>query len=669
MDHADELWTIREDEGEIITYRDSLGNEVIERMAPMPPRSLNSEKYDGSAIVRSSLVLDRFTGTEKRRPRNSDGLGSAYVDPDVGFANTSVPLDVNESNRRRLESIVQSNRTGVQATSANEQMTSRSDLYDGYNVKRHILRPRYRKPTNRENMEAVVFGPSNGMNDVDVGAVRSRSEHTRKVGSVDGRKFSSSVPDGVGARRTDAPNVRTANRDSLDTLARAYGAHVDTYAPVTNVHASAEHISHSSSRVRRDIALPSELIRGRAQMESERGGVGAGMFGRANVMFSNTSNRVFERSMPTMTTTKGESMRMIPNYALGRSDAAEIPFSHPDRRRRTDTNASSFGTFVAPRRRLSTHNRRSFLSTEERGARHQSMQLDGTGARDAIFRFVHPALPESTTSARQNRRGQFRPRASGLTGNVNEPLPPVRVHANSRAVANALHERYTSMSADRRWFVPRAVVDTVRRVWASTSRTAAAIMDDTVRLQVDDGRVSGVTARIDTDALVGNVGVGRSKNAMPKHVRFKSSENTSAHSADRLRDFDAQSRRGRSATQSIDVFGAVRSTIGRLIYRSTNDRHVKPPIRTELAMIAAKAADGKRERRLNYEEGTECRTPARSGVTALTKLSDASALSSKRQKQMSDVDAATIAASNVRATFDDVPSVAPSLHKLTHFSD
>jgi len=56
-------------------------------------------------------------------------------------------------------------------------------------------------------------------------------------------------------------------------------------------------------------------------------------------------------------------------------------------------------------------------------------------------------------------------------------------------------------------------------------------------------------------------------------------------------------------------------------------------------------------------------------VTALTKLSDASALSSKRQKQMSDVDAATIAASNVRATFDDVPSVAPSLHKLTHFSD
>jgi len=46
VEEVDNLWSIQEDEGEAITYVDSFGNEVTERMAPMPPRSHNVAKYD-----------------------------------------------------------------------------------------------------------------------------------------------------------------------------------------------------------------------------------------------------------------------------------------------------------------------------------------------------------------------------------------------------------------------------------------------------------------------------------------------------------------------------------------------------------------------------------------------------------------------------------------------
>jgi len=651
VEEVDNLWSVQEDEGEAITYVDSFGNEVTERMAPMPPRSHNVAKYDGPSVVRGTSVLERFTGTEQRRSKStSDGLGSAFVDAEVGATNSKVPINVHQSNAQRLSSMIARNHAGVQPTSDNEQMVDRNDLYDGYNIKRHILRPRYRKPTNRENMQAVVFGPENLTRNVKVGIVRSGTEHVRKAGSVEERKSASYISDGTAATGGNhAPVVNTAKWDGMHTLAQPHGAYIGISAPATAVSSSASSIAQAASRVRRDIALPKSTT---ARARSQKDNSGSSASTRPAPLLNRNDSAIARP--PTVTVTKGELRRIDATHVLGTSDATEVSFSHPDRRRRTHD--MFFGHTVVPQKRISNKGKHASLSSAVH--RRKDLQLDGIAAHDAVFRAVHPAIAESSTSARRSNRGTMHSHGFQRTDNLHDGtlLAPVRVQSRSKLEAH--NQKYSTTDSERRWTsVSRSIVESARRVWSAASRSAAAVIDDTVRSRVDDGRTSSAFARKNS---ADNHAAGAMFTNVPKHMRLRASTTSSANS-NLESAFDVQTKRARLVVQSLDTFAAVRSTIGRLVHRHLGHLNVLSPMRTELA-TSINIPVGRRDRRLPNEEGTECRPPMRGGVSVLPELHDSNTLCNTRQKQMDEEDDAAIALSQVRPTFQHAPSVTPALH-------
>jgi len=131
--------------------------------------------------------------------------------------------------------------------------------------------------------------------------------------------------------------------------------------------------------------------------------------------------------------------------------------------------------------------------------------------------------------------------------------------------------------------------------------------------------------------------------------------------------FHARAHRARSTWQSFDVFASVRSAIGKVVRQHVDkldNAASRAPIQTELGTSIGGAPAAKRERRLAFEEGTQSRAPLRGGSMASANFADVPFTG--RERRMHEVDAALIAASHVRRTFEAAPALTPALYDVTH---